>query len=65
MILTLVKETHPESRNVRYSVEKNGQFIDGTLMINEEAARRMYNAAKRSGGNSIWEKEIVETTETN
>ena len=65
MILALVKETHPESRTVRYSIEKNGLFVDGTLTINEEAAHRMYNAAKRTNGNSIWEKEIVETTEVN
>ena len=64
MTITLVRETHPETQKVRYSIEKNGLFVDGTLTINEEAARRMYNAAKRSGGSSIWEKEIIESTET-
>ncbi|HXP52865.1 MAG TPA: hypothetical protein VN922_23165 [Bacteroidia bacterium] len=63
MTITLIKETHPESRKVRYSIERDGQFVDGTLTVNEDAARRMYNAAKRSNGNTIWEREIVETTE--
>jgi hypothetical protein len=63
MTITLIKETHPESRKVRYSIERDGQFVDGTLTVNEDAARRMYNAAKRSNGSSIWEREIVETTE--
>lgn len=65
MIISLIKEIHPESRKVRFSIEKDGQFVDGTLTINEEAAKRMYEAAKKSGGNSIWEKEIIETTQTN
>ncbi len=64
MTITLVRETHPETQKVRYSIEKNGLFVDGTLTINEDAARRMYNAAKKSGGNSIWEKEIIESAET-
>lgn len=61
MTITLVKETHPENRKIRYSIEKDGQFVDGTLTINEEAARRMYEAAKKSGGSTIWEREIMET----
>ena len=64
MIITLIKETHPESMKVRYFIEKDGQFIDGTLTVNEVAAYRMFEAAKRSGGNSIWEKQTMETTET-
>jgi hypothetical protein len=64
MTISLIKETHPETRKVRYSIEKDGQFVDGTLTISEDAARRMFNAAKVSGGNTIWEKQIVETIET-
>ena len=65
MTISLIKEVHPESRKIRFSIEKDGQFVDGTLTINEDAAKRMYEAAKKSGGNSIWEKEIIESTETN
>jgi hypothetical protein len=65
MTISLIKEIHPESRKVRFSIEKDGQFVDGTLTINEEAAKRMYEAAKKSGGNSIWEREIIESIETN
>ena len=65
MTIALVKEIHPESKKVRYSVEKDGQFIDGTLTVNEDAARRIYEAARRSKGNSIWEKEVMETTTIN
>ena len=65
MTISLIKEIHPESRKVRFSIEKDGQFVDGTLTINEEAAKRMYEAAKKSGGNSIWEREIIESMETN
>jgi len=60
MTITLIKETHPENKQVRYSIERDGMFIDGTLTINEHSAKRMYEAARRSGGNTIWEKEIVE-----
>ncbi|HSY77536.1 MAG TPA: hypothetical protein VK890_11800 [Bacteroidia bacterium] len=65
MTISLIKEVHPESRKIRFSIEKDGQFVDGTLTINEEAAKRMYEAAKKSGGSSIWEKEIIESIETN
>lgn len=61
MTITLVKETHPDSNKVRWSVEKNGQFVEGTLTASEDAARRMYEAIKKSGGNSIWEKEVVDS----
>lgn len=63
MLISLIKETHPESMKVRYSIERDGQFVDGTLTINEAAARRMYEAARKSGGSTIWEKQILESTE--
>lgn len=65
MTISLIKEIHPDTRKIRYSIEKDGHFVDGTLTINEDAARRMFNAAKISSGNTIWEKEVIETTETN
>ena len=60
MIIALVKEIHPENRRVRYSIEKDGLFVDGTVTTREDVARRMYEAAKHSGGSTIWEREVLE-----
>jgi hypothetical protein len=65
MIIALVKETHPESKRVRYSLEKDGLFVDGTVTTKEDVARRMYEAARHSGGTSIWERIIMEQAEIN
>ncbi|MGP8217060.1 MAG: hypothetical protein ACLQQ4_15940 [Bacteroidia bacterium] len=61
MIIALIKETHPGSGKIRYSIEKDGQFVDGTLTLNEDVARRMFDVVKKSGGNTIWEREIIES----
>ena len=63
MTIALVKETHPENRQVRYSIERDGQFVDGTLTVNELSAQRMYQAMKASSSlhaNTIWKKEVIE-----
>ncbi len=60
MMISLVKETHPESRRVRYSIERDGLFVDGTVTTREDVARRMFVAVKKSDGNTIWEREILE-----
>ena len=64
MTIALVKETHPENRQVRYSIERDGQFVDGTLTVNELSAQRMYQAMKQntvqSARNTIWKKEVIE-----
>ncbi|NNM95228.1 MAG: hypothetical protein HKL88_07180, partial [Bacteroidia bacterium] len=54
MTITLIKETHPETGRVRYSVERNGIFVDGSLTEHEDVARRIYNALKKSTGISVW-----------
>ncbi len=63
MTITLIKETHPETGRVRYSVERNGIFVDGSLTEHEDVARRIYNALKKSTGISVWEREVVENEE--
>jgi len=60
MMIALVKETHPESRRVRYSIERDGLFVDGTVTTKEDVARRMFAAVRKSDGNTIWEREILE-----
>ncbi len=60
MTITLVKEIHPETGRVRYSVERDGVFVNGTVTDNEDTARRYYNAVKMSAGATIWEREIME-----
>jgi len=62
MIIALVKEIHPESKRIRYSIEKDGLFVDGTVTTNEDIARRMFQAAKHSDGSTIWEREVLEQT---
>jgi len=63
MTISLVKETHPETRKARYSIERDGQFIDGTLTTDEISARRMYETVKRTATVSMWKREIMETSE--
>jgi hypothetical protein len=60
MIITLVKETHPETHRIRYSIERDGLFVDGTVTTREDVARRMFDAARRSDGSTIWERQILE-----
>lgn len=64
MTIALVKETHIENKQVRYSIERDGQFVDGTLTVNEYSAHRMYDAMKQSnalqGRNTIWKREVLE-----
>lgn len=62
MTITLVKEIHPETGRVRYSVERDGIFIEGTVTDKEDVARRLFSAVKRSAGASIWEKVVVENS---
>lgn len=59
MTITLVKETHPETGKVRYSVERDGLFIEGTVTYKEDVARRIYNAVRISAGTTIWEREVM------
>jgi hypothetical protein len=64
MTIALVKETHTENKQVRFSIERNGQFVDGTLTVNETSAHRMYEVMKQAISlqekNTIWKKEIIE-----
>jgi len=61
-MITLVKETHPESKRVRYSIEKDGMFVDGTVTSREDVAKRMFEAVKKSEGSTVWEREVLEKT---
>lgn len=63
MIIALVKEIHPETKRVRYSIERDGLFVDGTVTTREDVARRMFDAACKSDGTSIWAREILEESE--
>jgi|GEM_PF-1785247 hypothetical protein len=63
MTISLVKETHAENRKTRYSIERDGQFIDGTLTTDAESARRMYETVKRTASSSVWQREVIDTAE--
>lgn len=63
MIIALVKEVHPETKRIRYSIERDGLFVDGTVTTREDVARRMFDAACKSDGNTIWEREILDQEE--